>query len=74
MAANAFMDDRGMIIQVANSRLINQRIGEIGSGGGGTGGGVQAGQLAQLSSVDRYTFFPNLNNNISRAQYITSDG
>lgn len=73
MAANAFMDDRGMIIQVANSRLINQRIGELGNaGGGGTGGAT--GQLAQLSSVDKYTYFSNLNNNISRAQYITSDG
>jgi Flp pilus assembly secretin CpaC len=73
MAANAFMDDRGMIIQVSNSRLINQRIGELGNaGGGGTGGAT--GQLAQLSSVDKYTYFSNLNNNISRAQYITSDG
>jgi len=73
MAANAFMDDRGMIVQVANSRLINQRVGEQGIAGGGATGG-QAGQLAQLSSVDKYTFFANLNNNISRAQYITSDG
>jgi Flp pilus assembly secretin CpaC len=73
MAANAFMDDRGMIIQVANSRLINQRVGEQGIAGGGATGG-QAGQLAQLSSVDKYTFFANLNNNITRAQYITSDG
>ena len=73
MAANAFMDDRGMIIQAANSRLINQRVGEIAIGAGGATGG-QTGQLAQLSSVDKYTYFPNLNNNISRAQYITSDG
>jgi Flp pilus assembly secretin CpaC len=73
MAANAFMDDRGMIIQVANSRLINQRVGEQGIASGGATGG-QAGQLAQLSSVDKYTFFANLNNNITRAQYITSDG
>lgn len=72
-AANAFMDDRGMIIQVANSRLINARIGEQGTGSAAATGG-QAGQLAQLSSVDRYTFFPNLVNNIARAQYITSDG
>ena len=36
-AANVFMDDRGMTIQVSNSRLINARIGEQGgtSGGGG---------------------------------------
>lgn len=73
MAANAFMDDRGMVIQAANSRLINQRVGEIALGAGGATGG-QTGQLAQLSSVDKYTFFPNLNNNIARAQYITSDG
>lgn len=73
-AANAFMDDRGMVIQVANSRLLNARVGEQSSSGGGAGVGGQTGQLAQLSSVDKYTFFPNLNNNISRAQYITSDG
>ena len=71
-AANVFMDDRGMNVQVANNRLINSRIGEQG-GATGAGGG-QAGQLAQLSSVDRYTFFPNLNNNIQKAQVITSDG
>lgn len=73
-AANAFMDDRGMVIQVANSRLLNARVGEQSGAGGGAGVGGQTGQLAQLSSVDKYTFFPNLNNNISRAQYITSDG
>ena len=73
-AANVYMDDRGMSIQVANNRLINARIGEVGAQGGGAQGGGQTGQLAQLSSVDRYTFFPNLNNNISLAQGITSDG
>lgn len=72
-AANAFMDDRGMTIVAANSRLINARVGETG-GTGTAGGGGQTGQLAQLNSVDRYTFFPNLNNNVSRAQLITSDG
>ena len=71
-AANVFMDDRGMNIQVANNRLINARVGELGGSSGGAGG--QAGQLAQLSSVDRYTFFPNVNNNISKAEVITSDG
>lgn len=71
--SNTFMDDRGMNIQVANNRLINARIGELGTGGG-VGGGGQQGQLSQLSSVDKYTFFPNLNNNIGRAQLITSDG
>ncbi len=74
-SANVFMDDRGMNIQVANSRLITARIGEqSSSGGGGGGGGGQTGALAQLSSVDKYTFFPNLPNNISKAQVITSDG
>lgn len=73
-AANVYMDDRGMNIQVANNRLINARIGEVGAQGGGGAGGGQTGQLAQLSSVDKYTFFPNTNNNISLAQAITSDG
>ena len=74
-AANVFMDDRGMNIQVANNRLINARIGELARGGGaGAGGGQQSGALAQLGSVDRYTFFPNLSNNIAAAQGITSDG
>lgn len=72
-AANIYMDDRGMNINVANSRIINTRVGEQGTSGGGAAGG-QSGQLAQLSSVDKYTFFPNLNNNIARAQVITSDG
>lgn len=72
-AANVFMDDRGMTIQVANSRLIGARIGEQGMGMT-SGGGAQTGQLAALSSVDRYTFYPNLNNNVSKAQVITSDG
>ncbi|HEY9785533.1 MAG TPA: pilus assembly protein N-terminal domain-containing protein [Candidatus Obscuribacterales bacterium] len=70
-AANAFMDDRGMQIIVANSRLIDVSVGERG-GAGVTGG--QTGQIAQLNSVDRYSYFPNLNNNIARAQLITSDG
>ncbi len=72
-AANVFMDDRGMTIQVANSRLINARVGEQGGTSSRRGGG-QTGQLAALSSVDRYTFFPNLTNNVSKAQVITSDG
>ncbi len=76
LAGNVFMDDRGFNIQVANNRLINARIGEIGAagGGGGGGGGGGSGQLATLSSVDRYTFFPNLTNNVSKGQIITSDG
>lgn len=73
-AANVYMDDRGMNIQVANNRLINARIGEQAGQGGSQGVGGGTGQLAQLASVDRYTFFPNLNNNISLAQGITSDG
>lgn len=71
-AANVFMDDRGMNIQVANSRLINARVGE--QGGGGAGGGGGGGQLAQLASVDKYTYFPNLTNNIGKAQVMASDG
>lgn len=70
-AANVFMDDRGMNIQVANNRLINTRIGEQGGAGGGGGG---SGGLSQLGLADRYAYFPNLPNNISRAQLITSDG
>jgi len=73
-ASNVFMDDRGMSIQVANNRLVGARIGEIGAQGGGGQTGGSTGQLAQLNSVDRYTYFPNLNNNISLAQGIVSDG
>ena len=71
-AANVFMDDRGMNIQVANSRLINARVGE--QGGSGTGGAGGGGALAQLASVDKYTYFPNLTNNIGKAQVMASDG
>ncbi|MGH9551143.1 MAG: pilus assembly protein N-terminal domain-containing protein, partial [Terriglobales bacterium] len=73
-AANVFMDDRGMTIQVAQSRLINARIGEMGMQGSSSSGGGQTGHLAALSSVDKYTFFGNLNNNIGKAQVISSDG
>jgi len=73
-ASNVFMDDRGMNIQVANSRIVAGRIGESGTTGGGGGGGGQAGQLAQLNSVDRYTFFGNIPNNIGKAQVMLSDG
>lgn len=69
--ANAFMDDRGMNITVANSRILGQRPGE--TGGTGQAGG-QTGQLSAISQVDRYTFFGNQNNNISKAQTIISDG
>lgn len=74
LASNVFMDDRGMNIQASNNRLINARIGEQGAQGGGGGGGGSTGRLASLASVDRYTFFPNTNNNISKAQVISSDG
>ncbi len=73
-STNVFMDDRGMNIQVSNSRLINARVGETGAGSGGGGGGGGGGHLAQLGNSDKYTFFPNLPNNISKAQVITSDG
>ena len=36
-SANVFMDDRGMNIQIANSRLITARIGEMSAMGGGAG-------------------------------------
>jgi Flp pilus assembly secretin CpaC len=71
-ASNVFMDDRGMNIQVANSRLVSGRIGETG-GVAGAGGG-QSGQLASIGSVDRYTFFGNNANNIGKAQVMVSDG
>jgi Flp pilus assembly secretin CpaC len=70
-ASNVFMDDRGMNIQVVNSRILSGRLGEQ---GGTAGGGGQSGQLAQLNSVDRYTFFGNLANNIGKAQVMASDG
>jgi Flp pilus assembly secretin CpaC len=72
-AANVFMDDRGMNIQVANNRLITARIGEQGGAGGGGGAGGSSG-LSSLGLADKYTYFPNLPNNITRAQLITSDG
>jgi Flp pilus assembly secretin CpaC len=72
-AANMFMDDRGMKITVANGRLVDARVGEQGVGGGSSTGG-QTGVLSALSSVDKYTYFSNNNNNISTAQTIISDG
>jgi Flp pilus assembly secretin CpaC len=69
--ANAFMDDRGMNITVANNRIMEKRLGEQGgTGGGGSGGG----QLSNIGNVDRYTFFGNQTNNITKAQTILSDG
>lgn len=67
--ANAFMDDRGMNITVSNSRILGQRPGETGAAAAGGGQ-----TLSAISSVDRYTFFGNQNNNISKAQTIISDG
>lgn len=72
--ANAFMDDRGMKIIAAESRLVDSRIGEQGIGGGSTGGGGQTGRLSAISQVDKYLYFSNRNNNISRAQAMVSDG
>jgi Flp pilus assembly secretin CpaC len=66
------MDDRGMNIQVANGRIVAGRIGEV--GGTASGGGGNTGQLAQLNSVDKYTFFGNVPNNIGKAQVMVSDG
>jgi Flp pilus assembly secretin CpaC len=70
--ANVFMDDRGFNVQIANNRLTQGRVGEAGGSGGGGGGG--GGQLSAIGNVDRYTFFSNINNNVSKAQVITSDG
>ncbi|MBY0546024.1 MAG: pilus assembly protein N-terminal domain-containing protein [Candidatus Obscuribacterales bacterium] len=69
--ANAFMDDRGLNITVANGRVLGTRPGEQ---GGAAAGGQQAGALSAIGQVDRYTFFGNQNNNISKAQTILSDG
>ncbi len=71
-ASNVFMDDRGMQIQVANSRILNARIGETGGTVGGGGGA--SGVLSQIGSVDRYTYFSNLPGNIGKAQVLASDG
>ncbi|MEZ4537021.1 MAG: pilus assembly protein N-terminal domain-containing protein [Cyanobacteriota/Melainabacteria group bacterium] len=68
-AANVYMDDRGMSIQVANNRLINARISEMGARAAAVKPVDKPVQLTQLSSVDRYTFFPNLNNNVSLARH-----
>ncbi|MCA0313574.1 MAG: pilus assembly protein N-terminal domain-containing protein [Candidatus Melainabacteria bacterium] len=75
-ASNVFMDDRGMNIQVANSRIVAGRLGEQGGSGGGgvAGGGGGTGRLAQIASVDQYTFFGNIPNNIGKAQVMVSDG
>src|SRR5690606_4224768 len=74
-AANTFMDDRGMKIIAANSRILDTRIGEQGQGAGsGQGQGGQTGALAQLAQVDKYTFFSNINNNVGKAQSMVSDG
>jgi Flp pilus assembly secretin CpaC len=69
--ANSFMDDRGMNITVANGRILGVRIGEL---GGTQMAGQQSGQLSAIGQVDRYTFFGNQNNNISKAQTMISDG
>ncbi|MBS1994634.1 MAG: pilus assembly protein N-terminal domain-containing protein [Cyanobacteria bacterium SZAS LIN-3] len=71
-ASNVFMDDRGMNIQVANSRILAARVGE--TGGTAASGGGNSGQLAQIGSVDRYTYFSNLTGNIGKAQVMSSDG
>ncbi len=68
--ANAFMDDRGMNITVANSRILGQRPGETGAAAAAAGGQT----LSAISQVDRYQFFGNQNNNISKAQTIISEG
>lgn len=69
--ANAFMDDRGINITVANSRVLGVRLGEL---GGQQAAAQQAGALSAIGQVDRYTFFGNQNNNVARAQTMLSDG
>jgi Flp pilus assembly secretin CpaC len=69
--ANAFMDDRGMNITVANNRILGARLGEIGGTQAGAGA---SGQLSNIGNVDRYSFFGNQMNNITKAQTILSDG
>lgn len=73
-AANAFMDDRGMQIVAANSRILAAKVGEQGASTGGGGGGSGGGQLAQLARVDTFTYFANTNNNVGKAQVMISDG
>ena len=63
--ANAFMDDRGMNIQVAGNRILGARIGEQGGVGGGGGA---AGALSTIGASDRYTFFGNQTNNVGKAR------
>ncbi len=77
-AANVFMDDRGMNIDIANNRIVTRAgnssmIGEMGMGSQGAGGGTQ-GLLSTISSVDKYTYFSNLTNNVCKAQVISSQG
>lgn len=69
--ANAFMDDRGMNITVANNRILGARLGEQ---GGTQAGASAAGALSNIGNVDRYSFFGNQLNNITKAQTILSDG
>ncbi len=76
-AACTYMDDTGWNIIVANNRIIdrssmNSMIGEMGMGASMAGGAM--GQLSTLGSADRYTYFSNLTNSMSRAQVIRSTG
>ena len=67
-----------MKIMAANSRLINEKLGEMPvnmmlamqgmQGGGGTG------PLGTLSQVNNFMYFSNLSNNVGKAQAIISDG
>src|SRR5262249_53166774 len=73
-AANAFMYDSGMKFIASNIRILDTRLGEQGGAGGQAGGGGGSAQLAQLANVNTFTYFSNLNNNVSKAQVIVSDG
>ena len=76
-AACTYMDDIGWNIVAASNRVVdrssmNAMIGEMGMGASMAGGAM--GQLSSLGSADRYTYFSNLTNSISRAQVLRSNG
>lgn len=77
-AANVFMDDKGMNVDIANNRVVSRKgmgsmIGEMGMGMQGGSGGA-SGLLSTIASVDKYTFFSNNTNNVAKAQVISSNG
>lgn len=76
-AASTYMDDIGWNVVVANNRIVDRTgqsamIGEMGMGASMAGGAM--GQLSSLGSADRYTYFSNITNSVSKAQVLTSTG